>query len=1000
MGTVINNNDELQNDVFIPSGEITHTERHGNTTIVYTKDFAYAIPDDINETTNATLIVHGSGGLPYMLEHSGLGICEYLDSNDVNSVFVMPLTGNGEEHAEYFANELNNVSEQLNLENKEKSIISYSNGVYVTDDVAQKLIESDPDLPPLKIALIDPDTEYLSSPSTEMANTIAANNPNVIIFEKNGELYSREKEFYNFYDKYVDDGVNIAFVGGSADHGYEFFDAIGDGLLETMSNDSASEYAQSLFDSRRDSGYRVVGFDGSRFTDIDTNLMASTFDRNIQTLPTYDTTFINPINNDLVNRIANLSDLTISNSLRERLSSTPAGLELLSNLEYVTSSMNALRAFARTIAASATASSSFSSIFPNKVVSLIQKYYSYLVELMNSLTDETMAIESFAEGIADMDSYVASNVPGTDIGKIDNSGVPGVNELSTGSMDTQGSAIRPGVPESGNIKPIDYSRFTKKQSDGNTVYTYYDKNGNVIGETVKNGSNVVSSYYDYENADGAIVRVNYDNQLSSVGAAVGAAATAGTTSSVVQEESSSSTVSTPSSTVQEESSSSTVSTPSSTVQEESQTNGRRGNTGNADIIFEDETEKNSDNVIEQSTDDSEEDEHGTVFMANPDESVIGKTPDGQDIIVSESNTDGVQSQDIQNDKNGISYSTVSGDDVSVDYDKDDKTLTVERENSDGSGISSVNDIGNGTTTYTRRKADGTVIEEVTDNYSGAQMITTTDTNGNSTVVFRDRFGRRIPQDDLINDIFGLNKEELITTDTSDQVSSDVTSQVSAGPSENVVLASTQPVVEDPKPAVETQTQTEVEEQTSVTSGTTPSGGTSGSSSSGSSGGYSGGGSTYTPQPGITNNPEPITETQKPVDEVKEPQETVEPNQEIKPSTPTYTNNYGPYNYYNSTPNTSKVEDTSTSLIDEPVDIIDDEVTIPEVDKTEVIDNKENITPETHKNNSNNAGRVLGTIAGVAAAGAGIAGLAYGANKIIKEQDEEDDDDEKITYDEQ
>ena len=81
--------------------------------------------------------------------------------------------------------------------------------------------------------------------------------------------------------------------------------------------------------------------------------------------------------------------------------------------------------------------------------------------------------------------------------------------------------------------------------------------------------------------------------------------------------------------------------------------------------------------------------------------------------------------------------------------------------------------------------------------------------------------------------------------------------------------------------------------------------------------------------------------------------------------------------------------------------IDKEVIIPDVDnvdKTQVIDNKETITTETHKNSgNNNAGRVLGTIAGVAAAGAGLAGLAYGANKIIKEQDEEDNEEDKDEY---
>ena len=985
MGTVINNNDNLQNNKFIPNGEITKTERHGNTTVVYTKDFAYAIPDDINETTNATLIVHGDGGLPYMLEHSGLGICEYLDSNDVNSVFVMPLTGNGEEHAEYFANELNNVSEQLNLENKEKSIISYSNGVYVTDDVAQKLIESDPDLPPLKIALIDPDTEYLSSPSTKMATTITSNNPNVIIFEKNGELYSREKDFYKFYDKYVDNGVNISFVGGDKDHGYEFFDAISDGLLETMSNDSASEYAKTLFDSRRDRGYRVVEFDGGRFTDIDTNLVAPTFDRNIQSFPTYDTTFINPINNDLVNRIANLSDLTISSSLRTKLGNSPKGIEILSNLEYVNSSMNSLRAFARTIAASAAASSSFSGIFANKVVSLIQKYYSYLVELMNSLTDETMAIESFAEGIADMDSYFANNVPEEKVDTVSNGNVPNMpSTANTSSMDTQSSAIRPSKPEGSDITPISYSKFTKKQDNNdNMVYTYYDKNGNVIGEIVKNGSDVVSSYYDYENADGSIVRVNYDNELSSAGAAVGVAATTGATSAIIQEESSLS-----------------GGVASSNVQEENRVRGRRRNTGNADIIFEDEI---GNNKVEQSTDNSGEEKHGTVFMANPDESVIGKTPDGQDIIVSENKVDGVDEQAAPNNKNGISYRTVSGDGVSVDYDKDAKSLTIDRENTDGSGKSITNDMGSGTTTYTHRKADGTVIEEVTDKYSGAQMITTTDADGNSTTIFRDRFGRKIPQDDLINDIFGLNKEELVISDTPEQVSNDVTGQVGTETSGTVVQEQPQTVSEQTQTVVE-QPQVVVEDNKPVTSGSTSGGGTSGSSSRRTSGG----GSTYTPtpqpsvinntQPDVINDVKPVPEIQKPVDEIKEPEVIVKPEVDEKTSTPTYTNNYGPYNYYNNTP---RREETIVPTIDKSVENIDKEVIIPDVDnvdKTQVIDNKETITTETHKNSgNNNAGRVLGTIAGVAAAGAGLAGLAYGANKIIKEQDEEDNEEDKDEY---
>ena len=415
-----------------------------------------------------------------------------------------------------------------------------------------------------------------------------------------------------------------------------------------------------------------------------------------------------------------------------------------------------------------------------------------------------------------------------------------VRQMQTTNMANTGVAMRPETPE--GTKPISYKKFTREVNGDDVTYTYYDKHGNVIGETTydKNTGHVSSSYYDYKDENGDKVRVVYDAKT-------------------------------------------------------------------ADMVKEIDARNASDIEL----------------------------------------------------------------------------------NAVDAGSSVTNDIENGTTTYTRRKNDGTVIETVTDKYSGAQMVTTTDADGNSTVVFRDKFGRRIPQDDLINDIFGLNKEELVISGTSDQVSNDVTGQVGTDTSETVVQEQTQTVPEQTQTVPE-QTQTVVEDKP-VTSGSTSSGGTSGSGSRGTSGG----GSTYTPQPNVVNNQEPVIETQKPIDEIKEPEVIVKPEVEEKPSTPTYTNNYGPYNYYNSTP---RKEETIVPTIDKPIDNVDKEVKVPEVEP-EVIDNtKQTTTTTTHKNNgNNNAGRVLGTIAGVAAAGAGIAGLAYGANKIIKEQDEEDNEEDKDEF---
>ena len=239
----------------------------------------------------------------------------------------------------------------------------------------------------------------------------------------------------------------------------------------------------------------------------------------------------NPINYDLVNRISNLSNLTISEGLRNRLSSTPAGQQILSDLEFVTQSMNTLRACVSSVAAAASGLYAASSVLPDKINNIVQKYYSYLIELMNSISDESLAVVSIAEGIADMDSYLQSQTPGTETPSVTNGGLNGLREVSSGDMTTENAANRPSAPLNSNMTPVDYSRYTKKKNGDDTVYTYYDKKGNVIGETVTSGSNVKSSYYNYTDENGNTVRVNYDAstdqtlQASAVaGAAAGAAA--------------------------------------------------------------------------------------------------------------------------------------------------------------------------------------------------------------------------------------------------------------------------------------------------------------------------------------------------------------------------------------------------------------------------------------------------------------------------------------------
>ena len=147
----------------------------------------------------------------------------------------------------------------------------------------------------------------------------------------------------------------------------------------------------------------------------------------------------------------------------------------------------------------------------------------------------------------------------------------------------------------------------------------------------------------------------------------------------------------------------------------------------------------------------------------------------------------------------------------------------------------------------------------------------------------------------------------------------------------------------------------------------------------SSGGNSGGGS-------VPSYSIPVPEQVKPVDNVK-PVDEIKPSEEVKPSDVKPTNTYidnstKSYNYY-----TAPIKPAEAPKVDEPItsdiDIIDE---IP-VSEEPVITPTEIKQPVKHKGS---AGSTFGTIAGVAAATAGIAGLAYEANKLMKDNDEEEE----------
>ena len=272
------NNVENKNaNQLVPEDDVINSTKIGNHTVIETEDFVYAYPDNIDSETNETLLLHGdggkaggNGGLRYMLDNNGEGIYNYLEDNDVNSVLVMPKGSLHHEEVDNYIEEVNRVHEQLGLQSDEKSVIGYSNGCYFVTDSAEKLIDTNDTLPPLKLTMIDPDTTYMREPKDTTVDTLSANGARLTLFEKDGELHSNRGEFHRYYDKYSNAGMDVDFIGGSQDHGRQFHDAVKDGLLTSYgaSDSKTEESTRSLLASRSEIGRRMLTLKDGEYQDL------------------------------------------------------------------------------------------------------------------------------------------------------------------------------------------------------------------------------------------------------------------------------------------------------------------------------------------------------------------------------------------------------------------------------------------------------------------------------------------------------------------------------------------------------------------------------------------------------------------------------------------------------------------------------------------------------------------------------------------------------------
>ena len=256
---------------------------------------------------------------------------------------------------------------------------------------------------------------------------------------------------------------------------------------------------------------------------------------------------------------------------------------------------------------------------------------------------------------------------------------------------------------SGSGEPISYNKHTKSVDGNKVTHTYYDDEGNVVGETVTENGKVASSYYDYVDENGDTVRVNYGNVPA------GAESHVSTVEDIKTEE-----------TVQE-SSQENRETPTGTPPVAGETysdkvdafrgTGKEESTSKtaSQPATESATEPVTESVTEQrdeSTDSFKRAGGGIMGNNGP---FAGGT--GWEEVRAEKEADVKE--------NGISFKTpITGADYSIKYDKEDKTLTATRTNQDGSSHQKVTDFNDQTVTNTWVKSDGSSIEQVSDLSSG------------------------------------------------------------------------------------------------------------------------------------------------------------------------------------------------------------------------------------------------------------------------------------------
>ena len=467
-------------------------------------------------------------------------------------------------------------------------------------------------------------------------------------------------------------------------------------------------------------------------------------------------------------------------------------------------------------------------------------------------------------------------------------------EVQASGMSNAGAAYRPEAPE--DSKPISYSRYTQEKDGDKTKYTYYDKNGNIVGETVTNNGKVESSYYDHVDKNGETVRVNYN-----------APATGNVTPTTSQGQGSSATTS-------DKTNSSNQEAPASGKNEYV----KPGESGSqeATIIFEDDTKTNDSNK--------------TTAPATPSTNADTNTE-----------TTG-KNEYVKPGESGSQEATIIFEDDTQTNASDNQSVTQPLGTKETNSESNTHKVG----------AEGGFIgpTEIKKPTYEAKQPQSTNTNaedaGTHTVGAENGF------------IGKTTVPNRSTTKTN-------TPETVAETPNNEELVVDEPVKEAPKQETSTPS-------TSTSSSSTTSSG-SGSHSGGHNHGYT---PTPTPAPAA---PEPAPIEPEPVPAKPEPVPTpVEPVPTPAPTPAPIINNNNNYYYTNPEP--------QTPVIEEPVE---EPIIVPEEPEPIIEPLPVEPTPTEEVKHKGNAGKVLGTIAGVAAAGAGIAGLAHEASKLMKEADEEE-----------